>query len=128
MRKEGNYEEAYDWLTKAYKAGSLYAQYELLNVYYFGGWGVCAGSGVDVGYKNTWDAAEKDPVLCLLRHWRPPLAKIELLVEQTISNCLEGLTSADIADYYLQRKEYEIGFEWLNKGVTEGCARCCFRL
>lgn len=128
LRKEGNYEEAYDWLTKAYKAGSLYAKYELLHIYYDGGWGVCAGSVVKVGYSITMDEAKKDPVLSLLKIYQRPLEVTERLIQLTILNSLEGITSESIASNYFYRKEYNIGIEWLMKGAGEGCAKCSYSL
>ena len=128
LRKEGNYEEAYNWLTKAYKAGSLYAKYELLLVYYDGGWGVCAGSGVKVDYCKTMEEATNDPILSLLKRWNPPLEETERLITLSVSNSLEGLTSESIASDYFYRRENNIGIEWLKKGAAEGCANCWFYL
>lgn len=128
LRKEGNYEEAYDWLTKAYKAGSLYAKYELLCVYFDGGWGVCAHGGVRIDYSTTMDEANKDPILHCLNRFRPPFAETECLIALTVSNNLEGLTSATIANRYFERNDNQTAIEWLKKGAAEGCAACFYDL
>lgn len=135
LRKEGKYEEGFEWLQKASEAGSLCAKQELVMVYKHGGWGVPATD-------DNWDYVSQ---LCeFVRTNNFVLAGIQWyvgkynfpLTEQRFQGWLDASTMegmeviacAPIAVAYLKRHMYEEAITWLKKGATEGCALCSVRL
>lgn len=127
LRKEGKYEEGFEWLQKASDFGNLYAKYELDEIYRNGGWGREAhtttyilGRG-DLFYSNRFLR-----ILDLMKVG--VVHEIDYLREEARIEGVEGMVCFAISNAYKRSRNKTSSIEWLRKGAQEGCARCFLRL